>query len=108
MGVCGAVSDLDDARCPAARLRPARGLQRLALDRPRRSPVAHVADQLPAVGSGLSTDTPLAGGRRIRDDGPRPARTVALGGGPQGPADGGHLRQRYAAIDAREWPSRRL
>ena len=63
---------------PAAAPRPARGLQRPALDRARRRAVAHAADQLPAVGGGLPADPALDRGRLLRGDGPRPARAAAL------------------------------
>ena len=49
---------------PAAPARPARGLQRPALARAHRRPVALPAARLPAVGGGLPADPALAGGRR--------------------------------------------
>src|SRR5215216_681348 len=72
------VSDADDARRAAADARPARGLRRVAPDRARRGPVAHAADQFPAVGRGLPADPALARGRRLRSDGARPAHVAAL------------------------------
>ncbi len=63
---------------PAAAPRPARGLQRPALDRAHRRAVAVAADQLPALGGRLPADAALAGGRRLRGDGPRPAHAAAL------------------------------
>src|SRR5262245_8972516 len=103
MGLCGPLPGLDPGRGPATPSRVARSLQRVALDRACRIPVALAADQLSAVGSGLPTSPPLAGGWGVRDDGARFAHAAAGSGGSDAPAPGRHLRQPDRAIDAGEW-----
>ncbi len=64
MGLCGALSDLDERGCPAAAIRPARAVQRAALaGPPRRRAVAVAANQFPALRSRLSADTTMASRR---------------------------------------------
>ena len=103
------VSDLMTRGRPAAPPRPARGLQRAALDRARRRPVAHAADRLPAVGGGLPADPALAGRRACFEAMVHDLRALLRwSAGRADQPDGGHFRQRHAAIDAGERAPRRL
>ena len=94
---------------PAAAPRPARGLQRAALDRAHRRAVALCCRPTSRPGR-RSTSRPSAGSR--------PAVFEAMvhdlramlrwSGGPRRPAHGGHLRQRHAANARRRAGTRRL
>jgi hypothetical protein len=60
-----------------------RGVQRSALHPGDRCALALNPERPSALGGGIPADSTVAGGRMLRSAGRRPARGVALGGGPQ-------------------------
>ena len=76
--------------------RPARGLQRPALDGAGRRAVALSARRLPAVGGGLPADAALAGGRAASRTWSTTCARCCAGRRPRRHPDGGHPRQPHA------------
>src|SRR3712207_9498047 len=97
-------------RRSTAQPRLARGVQWTEVDRAHRLCLALYATRLAAVGSRLSADEEVAGGWRIRGDGPRFfARTLlATFGGQSARSDGDHTGLPHPAIHAGERLSGRL
>src|SRR3712207_2597263 len=97
-------------RRSTAHPRLARGVQWTEVDRAHRLCLALYATRLAAVGSRLSADEEVAGGWRIRGDGPRFfARTLlATFGGQSARSDGDHTGLPHPAIHAGERLSGRL
>ena len=89
MAVRLALPDADARRRPAARTRPARGLQRPVLGSQDGGPVAYDAQRPAALAHGVSAVAALAQGQGVRGNGPRPAGTVASGWGKERAAFGG-------------------
>src|SRR3712207_1445866 len=95
-------------RRSTAQPRLARGVQWTEVDREDRLCLALYATRLAAVGSRLSADEEVAGGWRIRGDGPRFARTLAAFGRQSARSDGNHTGLPHPAIHAGERLSGRL
>src|SRR5919205_2099117 len=108
VGLCCLVPGTRSRRRSTAQPRLARGVQWTEVDRAHRLCLALYATRLAAVGSRLPADEEVAGGRRLRGDGPRFARTLAAFGGQSARSDGNHTGLPHPAIHAGEWLSGRL
>src|SRR5262245_3698636 len=102
MGVPAPLPDPDARGRPPTGPLPARPVQRAALRRQDRLPVAVLAPRPAAVDCGLPTSAPLVARGRLRADRPRPADGHPYPGGPPRAALGRDPRRPHAAIDAGE------
>ena len=97
LGRRGPELDADEAGGLPTPPRPARGVQRPALNRAHRRRMAPPADERSALGSGLPAIPALDRGGVFRRHGPRAAGDAALDRGPCRRPHGGHPRQPHGA-----------